>query len=308
MKNQFLVPERNWFLLTLVPLFRVRVLLRGSSYNLEREVQSHKFRINKMKQYIVVILIGIAALLQCGAMFQSAGRALADYPNPNLDPLACGRLEVARSSVCDPDKLLSKDDKNLIEGYINKISQAQVAIAVMDKMSMRGLSTTDIDTASERFARGLHDKWGVGDAEKQNGILLFFSISDRAVYISTGSGVQNILTYSTLQGLISNMKPMLRRKKYGIAIADCLIQVDLLLSGKAKSEIFAAYDSKTATPSEEGILEFGLAFTLFLGIIGLGVFCQLRERKDMIAIIKCHHRSSRSDNTPTSHCIPIRST
>eukprot|EP01031_Cornospumella_fuschlensis_P050548 gene50548-61834_t len=59
---------------------------------------------------------------------------MADFPNPNVDPLACGRLNVPRSSVCDPDKLLTNDDKNLIEGYISKISQAQVAVAVMDKM------------------------------------------------------------------------------------------------------------------------------------------------------------------------------
>ena len=33
--------------------------------------------------------------------------------------------------------------------------------------------------------------------------------------------------------------------------------------------------------------------------------CRLRERKYTIAILNYHHRFSRSDITPTSHCIPI---
>ena len=42
--------------------------------------------------------------------------------------------------------------------------------------------------AAQDFAKAIHERWGVGDAACNNGVLLLLSVGDRQVYISTGKG------------------------------------------------------------------------------------------------------------------------
>ncbi len=52
---------------------------------------------------------------------------------------------------------------------------------------MQRMQSPDAATA-ERFARQLHDAWGVGSAACDNGVLLLLATKDRQVYISVGKG------------------------------------------------------------------------------------------------------------------------
>jgi hypothetical protein len=42
--------------------------------------------------------------------------------------------------------------------------------------------------AAHDFAKALHERWGVGDAACNNGVLLLLAVENRQVYISTGTG------------------------------------------------------------------------------------------------------------------------
>lgn len=243
----------------------------------------HTFRSLLPMAVLLWLLIAAACLhsLQASSLFSFTGRALADIPNPNVDPLRCGRPDVPKSAVCDPDNKLTKDEKNEIEGYINKIPNAQVAVAIIEKMSMKSVATSDAKVAAERYARGLHDTWGVGSSETNDGVLVFMSIADRSVYISTGSGLQQRLTYDTVQSLILHMRPMLRKEKYGTALANCMIQMELLLSGQS-SGILGAYGTSkgsggSGSGSDESTTEIFLAGGLFLAFCGIAVLLQRRN-------------------------------
>jgi uncharacterized protein len=156
-----------------------------------------------------------------------------DVPNPLINPAACGRPDVSKSVICDPSRLLKKESKDVIEGYINAITGAQLAVVIIDEMSYRFKGSEDIELASERFARSLHNTWGVGDKATDNGILLFLSIKDRSVFISTGAGVQNKISKRYIDYLINEMKPDLRSREYGSAIEKTVVEIDLILSGKS---------------------------------------------------------------------------
>ena len=43
------------------------------------------------------------------------------YPNPTLDPAACGRPGIV-SWVCDADKLLTKREADIVEGILKEIA------------------------------------------------------------------------------------------------------------------------------------------------------------------------------------------
>jgi uncharacterized membrane protein YgcG len=78
------------------------------------------------------------------------------------------------------------------------------------------------DTARQT-AQSLHNSLGVGSSECDgSGILLFLSIQDRVIYISTSLGIQRILTTSRLDSVIDRMKPYLKKEEYANAILNCI--------------------------------------------------------------------------------------
>lgn len=47
------------------------------------------------------------------------------FPNPQSDPASCGRSHVAKSWVCDPDKILTKKSADVVEGILKDIADAR---------------------------------------------------------------------------------------------------------------------------------------------------------------------------------------
>jgi hypothetical protein len=119
----------------------------------------------------------------------------------------------------DPDRVLQPNDKDIIEGFFNTMTKAQVALLVIKHMDQQWIDKHDTRLhAAEVFARTVHDTWGVGDKSTQNGVVLFFSLKDRVAFISTGSGVQSALPAYYLTQIIEDLKPELQAGQYGLAI------------------------------------------------------------------------------------------
>lgn len=190
-----------------------------------------------VSRWLHLITIGVFLCLTsiCGTTAAATSKSYSpsDVPNPMLNPTSCGRSKVPKSAICDPSLLLDEESKDVIEGFINGIVGAQIAVAVIDEMSHSFVMNGDLEIASGRFARTLHDTWGVGDKETNNGILIFLSLNDRVVYISTGVGVQSKLTRQFIDYLVSEMKPDLKQARYGTAIEKTVTQIGLIISGKS---------------------------------------------------------------------------
>lgn len=115
--------------------------------------------------------------------------------NPMTSPQSaalCGREGKPRSAICDPDKILGTESGDVIEGLINSIQTAELAVVLVNRMASSYVSSFEgsIEKASEKFARTIHDSWGVGDANRNDGAVIFLSVEDRAVFISTGQGIE----------------------------------------------------------------------------------------------------------------------
>ena len=73
----------------------------------------------------------------------------------------------------------------------------------------------NIERNAEKFATTIQNVFGVGhrcgSTTKSSGIVLFVSVEDRAMYVSTSDGVQAILTTERLASLLNEkMKPYLQ--------------------------------------------------------------------------------------------------
>lgn len=163
----------------------------------------------------------------------------ASFPNPNTSPSTCGRNGTSRSSICDPDAVLSSSGKDVTEGILNMILEGatpyakspcapgegfQVAVAVMNAMQVPA-GTTPSDAASS-FARSLHNSWGVGHGPSCNdGALFLLSIQDRQMFVSTGdvSGVR--LSDQTCDNIFEQLKPLLRDGAYDAAVQKAAVLI-----------------------------------------------------------------------------------
>jgi uncharacterized membrane protein YgcG len=194
----------------------------------------------------LVLLLSCASLLLIlvpGA--RAAPWTPADLPSPQHDPLGMCGHDGRRSAVCDPDGLLPDDAVKIVDGVVNFIAEGshgfakmscaghpagyQVAVAVLQKMAKdwRGL-----DARAKMFATKLHDAWGVGDAECNNGVLLLVAVEDRRMYISTGKGVKAVLTDARVQQVLGNMKAALRAGRLDLAIEAGVNDIGKTLAGQ----------------------------------------------------------------------------
>jgi len=112
----------------------------------------------------------------------------------------------------------------LVNDYTNVLSWQQVSsleqkltafddststqIAVVLIPSLEGYDVSD-------YAVRLAEKWGVGSAENDNGIMLLVSIGDRKVTIQTGYGVEGALPDAIAKRIIENeIKPEFKTGNY----------------------------------------------------------------------------------------------
>lgn len=88
----------------------------------------------------------------------------------------------------------------------------------------------DAAAAAHHMAKGLHAKWGVGDAACDNGVLLLLAINQRQVYISTGAAAQAALDNARLNGIIGGMRMPLRAGHYDSAVEQAVVDIGLGLA------------------------------------------------------------------------------
>eukprot|EP01084_Bolivina_argentea_P102029 182844_1 len=166
------------------------------------------------------------------------------FPNPTLNYEECGNDD--KSFICDPQKYLTNSKKVEIgalllsmknEEYIkcdyiqkSRKSGVHIGIVIIDTFSsypiVDGITLNNKNKYKLReiYAKKIHKQWGVGTKYCNNGILVFLSIKDKVIHISTGSGVKHIInSYWIKNTLIANiMKPLLKRKQYSTAVYTCV--------------------------------------------------------------------------------------
>lgn len=169
-----------------------------------------------------------------------AGWGVNDVPNPVLDPKACGRG--VSSAVCDPDHLLSREAADRMDGVIDaarkeykircpatgKMHDIQIGVAVLNKMNSPGLcddkNKGGCGRAAEEYATSIYDRWGLGDPQCGNGVLIFISKKDRQMYVKTGSSTQRRLTSERIIAMMDVMKGHLRQGRFDMALEKGLLE------------------------------------------------------------------------------------
>ena len=105
----------------------------------------------------------------------------------------------------------------------------QIGVTVLNKM--RRIPGQSVEVRAEKFAKHLHDSWGVGHVGCDDGAILLFSILDRQVYVSTGKQAMMRLTDQQIGIIIDEIKPYLQSKNYDKSVELAVVWMGEVFSG-----------------------------------------------------------------------------
>jgi uncharacterized protein len=178
-----------------------------------------------LKNWLYVCSTILALLVGVNTRAQTA---IPDKPSPP-------RLVVDMANMLsgnEEDKLETK-----LEGFARTTSTQITVVTITD---LQGYDVSD-------YAVKLFNKWGVGQKGKNNGVLLLVARNDRKAWITTGTGLQGVLTDAKTSRIFRNeLRPAFKNGNYYIGIdktADAIIAV-------TKDEYKA--DNKSGAGSADG--------------------------------------------------------
>lgn len=193
--------------------------------------------------------------------------------------------------VADPGNVLSPNDR----GELNRIMQGmrkgltvEPMVVVIDSIA----SDTDIDT----FATELFERWGMGKADRDNGLLVLVSTGARKVTIRTGYGLEGALPDITCGRIIREyMLPAFSEGNYGPGLTGAMAQIFQVLTDPAVAEEMR---SEQPDADETGPGEEIDGFHVYLLCSGFMAFILL-----MVLIIDLLVMQGRSDDDKYRHLV-----
>lgn len=146
--------------------------------------------------------------------------------------------------VIDEANLLSpgvkKDINNILKNEENKSSN-QIVVVILN--SLNGYSIEEFSYQLGRF-------WGIGQKDKNNGVLLVISMKERKIRIEVGYGLEGALTDKVSHEIINyTIKPNFKANQYELGILKAVNEIIKATQGeyiaKTKSEDFNSFFDAT---------------------------------------------------------------
>ena len=139
--------------------------------------------------------------------------------------------------VIDQANLLSPDVKKDIDGILKKQEKEtsnQIVVVILN--SLNGYTIEEFSYQLGRF-------WGIGQKDKNNGILLVVSMEEKKVRIEVGYGLEGALTDKIAHEIINyTIKPNFKANQYELGILKAVNEIMAAIKGeyqaKAKSNDF----------------------------------------------------------------------
>lgn len=139
--------------------------------------------------------------LVCVMLFMGMHAVLAQFTIPEIPK--------AQTSVYDYVDLLSAAEKSYLETKLvtySDTTSTQIVVAI--------ISSTNGENINYLGAQW-GEKWGIGQAKEDNGVLILLARDDKKIAINTGYGVEHLLTDAMSKRIIENdIIPYFKRNDY----------------------------------------------------------------------------------------------
>ncbi|MDJ0366352.1 TPM domain-containing protein [Hymenobacter sp. H14-R3] len=147
-----------------------------------------------MYRFVVIALL----LAGVGLGQPAAAQTAADLP----------ARPVPFTFVTDQGKLLSATDAKKLDGGLRSYAEKTgTQVVVVTVPSLGGRSVAD-------YGRALGTAWGVGQRDKNNGVVVLLSAQEHKVTIQPGSGLASVITPAVTSRIIGEMTPAFKQGNY----------------------------------------------------------------------------------------------
>jgi|GEM_PF-412810 len=108
---------------------------------------------------------------------------------------------------------------------------------------MNSISGADVG----QYAAELGERWGIGQTDKDNGIVVLVLIKERKMFIATGSGTEQYLTDDLCGEIINDvMKPEFKKGDYYTGLDKAADEMINILDGAFENTTTAGYSSSSS--------------------------------------------------------------
>lgn len=122
--------------------------------------------------------------------------------------------------VLDQANVLDSSTENTIVSQNQTLYQqtgAQICVVTVDFLDGQAI---------DDYAYDLFNSWGIGDKDRNNGILILLAIGEDNYYVLQGTGLENTLTSGTIQNLLDTyMEPDFAAGQYDAAVQKTFAQL-----------------------------------------------------------------------------------
>ena len=172
--------------------------------------------------------------------------------------------------VTDNAGMLTAEQESEIEDMLYAINQRTgVELAVYTIETLNG---QDIETKANDLFREL----GLGDSEKNNGLLLLIALNDRKFRLEVGYGLEGTIPDTKAAEIINTMTPYFKEGNYADGIKAAVSKTENVLNGEADTT------TEKSSPTRGDV--FSLIFAIFteslvVGCIISAIHDGIKERR-----------------------------
>jgi uncharacterized protein len=185
--------------------------------------------------------------------------------------------------VSDFANILDDETELRITRRLTELKQSrdvEMKLVTIDSVSDYGF-----DGEIEPFATGLFNFWGIGDATRNDGILILVAIKDRAMRIELGAGYPQHLDQTAKTIIDEIMIPQFKNGNYASGIEKGVIEASYLIrldSTRMDSPLYSQSTSSETTESNSWVtfLQWGAGvLASIFGALGVNKWRRQRPRQ-----------------------------
>ena len=162
--------------------------------------------------------------------------------------------------VTDSGEMLSDREEQEVSEMLYSINR-QTGIEYL-VYTIKSLNGEDIETCANRLFRTA----GLGDKEKDNGLLLLISYDDRKFRLEVGYGLEGDIPDTQAANIINTMTPYFKEGNYGDGVKAAVKQTAVILNSSGEYTISEDWAAQAASNDEASQTSSIIAAGLVLGI------------------------------------------
>lgn len=194
-----------------------------------------------------------------------------DVPNPK---------EVDNTFISDPTHILQENTIDIINQKLQFLEDSttdQIAVVILPS-----IGNVEIET----FATELFQKFGIGQSETYNGLLILLVMDQRKVKFETGYGLEEYLPDGVCKTIqMKTMIPQFKNGNYDHGLMDGIDEIiqilysKTIISNQETSEVYDKnYESETTKSVKENRDRLFLILSIMLGTMLFFMFFEIKRK------------------------------